>query len=587
MRECDLVMKGGITSGVVYPRAVAEIAAHYRLRSIGGTSAGAIAAAFAAAAEYRRQTSPEEPSAGFAAIEAESQTLARSMKQLFQPAPEMRRLYDLMIALVTARPGERARAARWAVTCSHSTAVALTIAGTSTTVGVACMIGDLWLGIVGLLVGPLLLAAWIGWGLCRDIRVRLPANDFGLCPGLRQGDGPEGLTDWMCKTIQTIAGKPVDEVLTIGDLKGAGIELAAMTTDLSSRRPFQLPLVTAKYWFSEREFRRLFPAHVVERLKGGTQPLPVGKTGAPADLHPLPVGDAFPVVAVARMSLSFPGLISAVPLWRFDDGLRRADGATAKPSQRLRRCLFSDGGISSNFPIHFFDALLPSRPTFGISLTDYEEARHGSERVVLPSAARQTDDLPARSITSLSDFAMAIVDTAKDWQDTLQAMSTGYAERIVEVRLDPKSEGGLNLAMGETTIERLGAYGREAGQKFAGFDFDEHRWRRALTVMPSLEKSFEGITAAWDAPAQGEGWSSLATVLSERQPKRYAKLSATWRRKVLRPFVAHLAADGRQTRAATEAGAGKTVQGGKPLPSIDAHIRLVADADRRPRMQEG
>ena len=76
-----------------------------------------------------------------------------------------------------------------------------------------CMIGDLWLGIVGLLVGPLLLAAWIGWGLCRDIRVRLPANDFGLCPGLRQGDGPEGLTDWMCKTIQTIAGKPVDEVL--------------------------------------------------------------------------------------------------------------------------------------------------------------------------------------------------------------------------------------------------------------------------------------------------------------------------------------------------------------------------------------
>jgi hypothetical protein len=36
-------MKGGITSGVVYPLAIVEIAKAFRLRSIGGTSAGAIA----------------------------------------------------------------------------------------------------------------------------------------------------------------------------------------------------------------------------------------------------------------------------------------------------------------------------------------------------------------------------------------------------------------------------------------------------------------------------------------------------------------------------------------------------------------
>ena len=53
--ECDLVMKGGITSGVVYPLAIVEIAKAFRLRSIGGTSAGAIAAAAAAAAELGRQ----------------------------------------------------------------------------------------------------------------------------------------------------------------------------------------------------------------------------------------------------------------------------------------------------------------------------------------------------------------------------------------------------------------------------------------------------------------------------------------------------------------------------------------------------
>ena len=47
-------MKGGITSGVVYPNTVSRLAETYRFVSIGGTSAGAIAAAATAAAEYRR-----------------------------------------------------------------------------------------------------------------------------------------------------------------------------------------------------------------------------------------------------------------------------------------------------------------------------------------------------------------------------------------------------------------------------------------------------------------------------------------------------------------------------------------------------
>src|SRR6476469_8431880 len=54
--NCDLVMKGGITSGVVYPKAVVRLARRYRIRSIGGPSVGAIAAALTAAAEYWRQT---------------------------------------------------------------------------------------------------------------------------------------------------------------------------------------------------------------------------------------------------------------------------------------------------------------------------------------------------------------------------------------------------------------------------------------------------------------------------------------------------------------------------------------------------
>ena len=55
-RCCDLVMKGGITSGVVYPKVVEEVARRFHLVGIAGTSAGAIAASLAAAAEYRRRT---------------------------------------------------------------------------------------------------------------------------------------------------------------------------------------------------------------------------------------------------------------------------------------------------------------------------------------------------------------------------------------------------------------------------------------------------------------------------------------------------------------------------------------------------
>ena len=56
LRYCDIVMKGGITSGVVYPPAVVELSKRFSFRNVGGTSAGAIAAAVTAAAELGRNT---------------------------------------------------------------------------------------------------------------------------------------------------------------------------------------------------------------------------------------------------------------------------------------------------------------------------------------------------------------------------------------------------------------------------------------------------------------------------------------------------------------------------------------------------
>ena len=51
---CDVIMKGGISSGIVYPRAVGHLSTKYQFRRVGGTSAGAIAAVAAAAAEKGR-----------------------------------------------------------------------------------------------------------------------------------------------------------------------------------------------------------------------------------------------------------------------------------------------------------------------------------------------------------------------------------------------------------------------------------------------------------------------------------------------------------------------------------------------------
>ena len=94
--ECDVVMRGGITSGIVYPKAIAKLAETYRFRSIGGTSAGAIAAAATAAAAYgarngqdhfqtRIKNFPEE-----LATDKNGKTV---LERLFQPAPGMEPLF--------------------------------------------------------------------------------------------------------------------------------------------------------------------------------------------------------------------------------------------------------------------------------------------------------------------------------------------------------------------------------------------------------------------------------------------------------------------------------------------------------------
>lgn len=102
--ECDIVMAGGVTSGIVYPGAIAVIARRYIFRSIGGTSVGAMAAAATAAAEYGRRTGKNPTS--FDRIATLSHTLADTaadghsrLFHLFTPEPATKPLLALVTPL--------------------------------------------------------------------------------------------------------------------------------------------------------------------------------------------------------------------------------------------------------------------------------------------------------------------------------------------------------------------------------------------------------------------------------------------------------------------------------------------------------
>ncbi len=205
-----------------------------------------------------------------------------------------------------------------------------------------------------------------------------------------------------------------------------------------------------------------------------------------------PDPDRLPLIVGARMSLSFPFLISGVPLWRKDFTLNEP-----AEQNKLRRCLFTDGGLSSNFPIHFFDRLMPNSPTFAISLDEYDAKRDRGDNVWLPESAGSGIQLPILAFDGLGGFLMRLLMSAKDWQDNLQSVLPGYRERIAHVVLKPE-EGGLNLTMDEATIRKLVTYGEQAGMKLRDeFDLDGHRWRRFLVAMARMEETLDDVAQAY------------------------------------------------------------------------------------------
>jgi predicted acylesterase/phospholipase RssA len=506
-KDCDIIMKGGVTSGLVYPYAILEMARVYRFRSIGGTSAGAIAAAFAAAAEYARSIRNDPD--GFLRMQAHCEALPALLAGLFQPAPQFR---TLLAFLLRAQADTRPLAILVAL---------VTLFWPIVSIG-AALGGALAVLLQGGVLAAIL-AGLIGTGVALVLFLRATARDlvrhnFGICPGLTQpGAGQPALTDWMHQAIQDIAFGPAGrpEPLTFGDLESPGpdgktIELRMMTTNLSMRRPHTLPNLRLRAFFDLAAWRAFFPSDVIGHLaRVATAP-----KHHPA-LRDFPEAPDLPVVVAARMSLSFPLLFCAVPMSARDIAssvLARHTGGDG--TVRLRRLWFIDGGVSSNFPIHMFDALLPSRPTFALSLDALPPGAQASgNRVKFSTSAGDGVNLPVHDVDGLVAFAGGILDAAKDWQDNMLSGMPGQRERIARVMLSD-AEGGLNLTMPPERSEALMRYGREVGLGFANgaLDFDEHRWRRALITYEQLERTVHATAQTWSDKGFGTWLKAYMTV---------------------------------------------------------------------------
>lgn len=516
-RECDIIMKGGITSGVVYPLAVSELARTYRLRNIGGTSAGAIAAALAAAAEHGRT----DPQGGFPKLAELPGFLARNLTSLFQPAPSTKPAFKMLLAWIS--PGGRLRKVLLTLlTLVRYHWIALLI-------GILLGLGVFWLfadfpsqgQLVKSRAMPLRVLTVFLWGfgvaaavfLVRAVRA-VQRNAFGMCSGMptHQSMRNPALTPWMADLLDEIAGKTGGAPLTFGDLWGPGdfreleeaperrrINLEVMTTNLTHGRPVRLPLSSREFFFHPAEMRGFFPERVVRWLeehpfepRDDREKAFIDRIVDDTPYRPLPDPHNMPVVMAARMSLSFPVLISAIPLYAIDWSLQRnQDLKDDKWAPELGRCWFSDGGIGSNFPVHFFDGLLPSRPTFGINLRPFhpehpKDEHDESNNVRFPTAAGQEIRPTWTAIDGLLSFVGAILNTMQNWVDNTQMRLPGYRDRVVHVHLTP-DEGGMNLTMPEERIAALTARGQAAGRKLQTINWEGHRWTRFLTAVAQLQ----------------------------------------------------------------------------------------------------
>ncbi len=508
-KPCDLVMKGGIASGIVYPPAILELVNdNYYFKQIGGTSAGAIAACATAAAEYGRREGNKKSFNIFS--KKTEQFLSEdnkitNLKSLFQPTKENKQLFNLTLKLLEAKNKQL---------FLLKNIVPIISIFTKTTFGFS----NLNLH-----------------SLRENYHFKhLQENYWGLCTGIEgvspvKGEKRKAVTQWLHNVIQECSGLNNKKPLTFGDLEIEDsqhkITLRMVTTNISENKPYLLPFDNHYFIFERNEFNKLFPQELVDYMidilevkqkeeyeQNNTFKLPKIKNPEGKEYHFLPVGKNMPVLVATRMSMSFPILFSMIPLYSIKASPKYK---TIIEEKDLLLNLFTDGGICSNFPIHFFDALVPSYPTFGIDLVtkqdtdqfsfipsninpqsyiippidtnDLEKSIYLSKPSHIPSSVRY-------ELKNLVDIVIkGIFPTAQNYRDTMQSGLPSYRERIVKIYLK-EEEGGLNLNMSAKEIKNLQKKGHQAGKKLAKeFQFKHHQWVRVKMMMGLLERGLEAI----------------------------------------------------------------------------------------------
>jgi hypothetical protein len=372
--------------------------------------------------------------------------------------------------------------------------------------------------------------------------------------GMPTSTGVPGLSEWLADRIDDVAGVPVTRngsdrhALTFGDLwrgslvnRGEDprmfaadrryrvINLELMTTNLSQGRPYRMPFIEqpggTAWLFCPACLAGVLPVRVVRQL-AASAPAPRkaqhGTCGwhSRESLRPLPEPWDIPVVLATRMSLSLPGLIAAVPLYSVAP---RESGRTGPVPQ-----WFSDGGITSNFPIHFFDSLLPRWPTFGLNLQPFPPGSGKDEPVYVPPQDTTNSTEQWAPIESAYAFGSSILDTFLGWRDTMQSALPGFRGRIAQVR-QHAWEGGSNLFMCPETIKTLAERGRVAGatlrDRFVGKDgtvtgyqtqTDRYRWIRMRLAMRKYGELaheiddgaplYRSLAEQYEVPAELSAW---------------------------------------------------------------------------------
>ena len=572
---CDLVLKGGVIDGVIYPGVLFELARHYRFQSIAGTSVGAIAASLAAASEYSRRFGSDD---GFNEVLRkipdelakipDPKTGETKLQTLFQPDKPLKKLFHVFVEVASVPvAGFKGKFVRtiWDayktdfykhfVLCfivlgliaigfsaslwSWHIAVEFSRADWRAVSTVSALVG-----VMGIIIAGLAGIGGIAWSIWREYKVLASSEGWGFCSGISTDGGKtEGLIEWLHKGIQGAAKLPLSRPLTFQDLWDApggpkldngqpvpkSIDLRMISTSLSHGRPYELPVTdpSIRLFFKVSELEDYFPESILQHLKDKALPYakrekyyaidpsknddwlcdPYPEDVDPRDFRELPVGD-LPVLVAVRLSMNFPILFKAVALWAVDVEA----GLTPSPRQvwapKFKRAWFTDGGVTSNFPVHIFDSPIPNWPTFGVYIDERSRSNRNAferdkpARWWLPTfhtSGRAEKWMPIKddrafmervtdANSGFATYLKAIAVTAKDWADHANMRMPGVRDRVVTVYKNGETNGGLNLKLESQKILNLGyRNGVEAGQALA---------RKFLTDTKTFNKNLQG-TPGW------------------------------------------------------------------------------------------